>query len=75
MMKKKNILFLVFFAIVILAAFVLILGKSNGNNIAGYVVMKAGEKPSYDFYFLIAAIILVVAVSTYIYSIRKFGPA
>jgi len=36
---------------------------------------KAGEKPSYDFYFLIAAIILVVAVSTYIYSIRKFGPA
>ena len=75
MMKKENILFLVLFAIVILGAFALISGKPAGNNIAGYVVMKAGEKQSYDFYFLTAALILVVAISTYIYSIRKFGPA
>ena len=74
-MKKKSILFLVFFAIIIIGAFALIFGKPAGNSIAGYVVMKAGEKSSYDFYFLIGALILVVAVSTYIYSIKKFGPA
>jgi len=74
-MKKENILFLVLFVIVILGAFVLTFGKPAGNTIIGYVVMKASEKPSYDFYFLIAALVLVVAVSTYIHSIRKFGPA
>ena len=74
-MKKENILFLVFLAIIVIGAFALIFGKFDGNNITGYVVIKAGEKPSYDFYFLIAAIVLVVAVSTYIYSIKKFGPA
>jgi len=73
-MKKENILFLVLFAIVILGTFALIFGKSDGDSIIGYVVMKAGEKTSYDFYFLIAALVLVVAVSTYIHSIRKFGP-
>jgi len=74
-MKKKDILFLVFFAIIIIGAFALIFGKPAGNSIAGYVVMKASEKSPHNFYFLIAAFILVVAVSTYIHSIRKFGPA
>ncbi|HHI03996.1 MAG TPA: hypothetical protein ENL45_00430 [Candidatus Woesearchaeota archaeon] len=74
-MKKKDVLFLVFFAIIIIGSFALFFGKPAGNSISGYVVMKASEKSPHNFYLLIAAFILVVAVSTYIYSIKKFGPA
>jgi len=74
-MEKKEILFLAIFAAAILGAFALIFGSPAGNNIVGYVIMKASEKLSYEFYFLIGVLVLVVALSTYIYSIRKFGPA
>ncbi|MDD5086411.1 MAG: hypothetical protein PHV16_01535 [Candidatus Nanoarchaeia archaeon] len=72
-MKKKVGYLILGFFIVLLGFF--IFSERGLKTISGYVVMKANESNPLAFYVVLGIIMLIAAVLSYIYSVKKYGPA
>ncbi len=70
-MKK----FFMFFAVIIVFIIGTVAISSKNNNLVGYVVSISNEPTHYGLYFLIGFLIIASAILSYIYGVRKFGPA
>ena len=71
---KNKIFFTIIFILILILGLV-VFSASGIESISGYVVMKANENNPITFYIVLGALILIAAVLSYIYSVKKFGPA
>jgi predicted nucleic acid-binding Zn ribbon protein len=72
-MKNKTVFIMVF--VLILIILLIALSGRGLETISGYVVKKSNENNPLSFYIVLGALILIAAVLSYIYGVKKFGPA